>query len=283
MRLFAAAAVASLVLAGTAGGAPGDTLYLALGDSVAVQNDEWAPGGGFVARYFAQLRAEGKATTSLNLAVRGHTTADLISAQLPAALSAIADASDTTVVTVSIGGNDLRRAECQPIGSPGCAFSANFRTILQQLRTALADDPGDEVVKVMEYYNAAAGGPDEQRTALGMLGLDGKVDCGGVGFLPGLNDVIHCVALEESAVPVDTYGPMLPGGQSLLADAMHPNDAGSAILADAFARATAPAAAPNPPAATTPRAAPKAKAKAKAKLAKCKKGQRSAPKRPCRR
>jgi hypothetical protein len=63
------------------------------------------------------------------------------------------------------------------------------------------------------------------------------VDCSGTGSALGLNDLIHCIALEENATPVD----VLPafgsaGAASLDIDHLHPSDAGHLAIAKAFGR-----------------------------------------------
>ena len=117
--------------------------------------------------------------------------------------------------------------------APSCPFGANLRLILERLQGALAEDPGDEQIQVMDRYNVAVGTSLEPFVAVDLLGTDGRANCGDTGW----NDVIYCVALEKDATFVDSYTPMLAGSRTYLADNIHPNDAGHAVLAQAFERA----------------------------------------------
>jgi hypothetical protein len=114
------------------------------------------------------------------------------------------DSADTPVVTVILGGNDLRGLDCQPVIVSGCTLIHNVRTILNTLETALATHPGPHVIKWLEYYNPNHDTPfgtasADQMTAGLLLGQDMAVsDCASFTVAPiGLNDAINCIAKER--------------------------------------------------------------------------------------
>ena len=108
--------------------------------------------------------------------------------------------------------------------------------LVQALQAALAGDPGDETFQVMEYYNSASGTgtSNEGLFDSALLGDDAKIDCSASGPALGLNDLIHCVGVQHGAAPVDVYPTFKVGGQSLIADGVHPNDTGHAYIACLF-------------------------------------------------
>jgi lysophospholipase L1-like esterase len=220
--------------------APPAPLYLALGDSVS--RGFGAPDGrGFVDLYFDYLRdpSHGGLGELANFAVPGETSGSMLAAggQMDRAIDRISQASDTRVVTLSIGGNDGRSGQC-PTGfaDPPCPFRQNYTVIMARLRDALAGDPGDETVQAMEYYNPAAGTGTslEGIYEYGTLGDDGRVDCAGAGRAIGLNDQVRCIARDYAATSVDPHPTFKAGGQSLIADGVHPNAAGHAAIACLF-------------------------------------------------
>jgi hypothetical protein len=145
-------------------------------------------------------------------------------------------------VTIDIGINEIPfDKQCADTSSAACPFGANLRTILERLNGALAaHDPGVKV-QVMEYFNAAVGTArgDEMRTLL--LGSDSKIDCNGRDTALGLNDLIHCIAIEEGALPVDVMPVFDAAGTAFIAgDGIHPDDAGHLAIAKAFGGAADP-------------------------------------------
>ena len=90
----------------------------------------------------------------------------------------------------------------------------------------------------MEYFNVQIGTPDESAYRLRLLGDDLKIDCSGTGRALGLNDLIHCIALEQNAIPVDVlpaFDAAAPAGLAYIGpDHIHPNDAGYLAIAKAF-------------------------------------------------
>lgn len=207
-------------------------LYIALGDSISEGLGASSPTRNWVKLYYNHMAASGSGLTRLeNLAFRGHTTADLRTLRLPRAVSIINDPDDTLRVTVNIGVNDA----CPNPGDPSCPVAENLRAILTTINEALARDPGEETVQIMEYYNSQIGTPDEGARRAYLLGSDLRVDCGGTGSAVGLNDLIHCIGLEKGVLPVDVLPVFDTGGPSYLAaDHSHPSDAGHRAIAQAF-------------------------------------------------
>jgi lysophospholipase L1-like esterase len=211
--------------------------YVALGDSIA---EGWLASGpqhGYVGLYFTYLSmpANGGLDTLSNRAVFGQSSTDLVQKQLPLAVADINDASDTRVVTIDIGINDGWACP-GTYDNPDCPFAANFTEALDQLNAALAADPGDEQLELMEYYNPASGTgtPEEQTTADRWLGTDRVIDCSGRGDELGLNDLIACIAVRKGGVPVDVYPTFAAHGQAYMGDSVHPNDMGHAAIASLF-------------------------------------------------
>jgi lysophospholipase L1-like esterase len=241
---------------------PQETLYIAMGDSLAWGDGASVPErNGYVPRlagYFSGER-NGGADRLINLAVRGATTSDLQAAQLGDALALIGDpATDTRVITISIGGNDLLDLINDPSDpclvdatSPTCQFmlftamsgvATNMPVILGSLQAALLEDPGTESVFVLLPYNAfsGTGHPLEAMIAAVMLGTDGTVDCTVDPSRYGLNDILGCTAQATGAVVVDAY-PLFEGHVLELTHMgegfnVHPNDDGYAVIAKAHRR-----------------------------------------------
>jgi lysophospholipase L1-like esterase len=217
-----------------------DRVYLALGDSISTNIGASTSAKSWVTLYRGQLAASAGVTLVQNLAQPGHTTTDMRRFRLARAVSTIDGPDDTRWVTITIGRNDI----CTGASEPGCPIADNLRTIFTALDEALERDPGDEAVQVMEYYNGDVGTSQETATRAYLLGSDLKVDCSANGSALGLNDLIHCIALENDAVPVEVLPAFDAAGASFLAaDHRHPNDAGHRAIAHAFAAAAAAAAA----------------------------------------
>ena len=237
-RALALGSVAALLAAGSLAPSADASLYIALGDSVSAGGGAGL-GRGFVDLYQAYLRNSGRSDALTNLAVGGDTSTSMRypGGQLDRALAAINQPSDTSVLTLDIGGNDGGYGQCpNGFNSAPCPFAANYTAIADALATALANDPGDEAFQVMQYYNPAngTGSTLEDRYNLGLLGSDGKVDCAGTGAQLGLNDLIACIGRDHGAVAVDTYPTFKAHGQALMADSLHPNEVGHAYIACLF-------------------------------------------------
>jgi lysophospholipase L1-like esterase len=249
---LAAAVFLVLTLASSAGASRAEQggLYIALGDSIAAGNGASSVLKSYVQLYYGYLQSNGSGVVDVrNISQAGATSTDLRNTYLGRAVSEIDASSDTKAVTLGIGINDLPYP-CATATAPACPLADNLRATLAALNAALANDPGDETLQVMEYYNAAVGTPNEPATRQLLLGSDGKVDCSGTGDALGLNDLIHCIGIEKAAKPIDLLPIFDAGGAAFLAsDHVHPNDAGHLAIAKAFGGAATPTA---PPAAAAP-------------------------------
>ena len=113
-------------------GEAGGLVYAALGDSAAQGIGASAPERGYVALVADALRAEtGRPVLVVNLSSSGARVRDVIQDQLPRLARLDAD-----VVTVGIGGNDLRRYDA-------AAFERDVQALVRQLppNTVVADAP----------------------------------------------------------------------------------------------------------------------------------------------
>jgi lysophospholipase L1-like esterase len=203
-----AAALVLLALASGVGasGAQQGGLYVALGDALAAGVGASSVSKSYVRLYYGYLQSNGSGVTDLlNWSGAGATSTDLRNHLLGGTVATINASSDTKAVTIDIGFNDILRRDpnCPTANAQTCPFAGNLRAILAALKTALATDPGDETVQVMEIYNPNIGTPNESATRQLLLGSDGKVDCSGTGAALGLNDLIHCISIEQGAKPID--------------------------------------------------------------------------------
>ena len=257
LALALAMAIASPAAAATPPG-----LYVALGDSLAVGDgaSDWdvtayVP---LMADYYAG-KMHGDAKDLVNLGVRGETTSSFLGGQLTSAMQAILDpATDTRVVTLSLGGNDVGSllndpgdacvanpfgAECQAeVAAALTTVSNNFPAIIFTLQSALAQDAGDEQLYVLNVYNpfGGTGTPYEGPVDVALLGADLAVDCTALSnpLNVGLNDIIDCTSRGLGAIPVDGYHAI--GDNALTLTHIgegtfdsHPNDEGYAAIAKA--------------------------------------------------
>jgi lysophospholipase L1-like esterase len=250
-----------LLITGTAAAKATPSVYLALGDSLA-----WGDGAtiptrtAYVPRLDGYFQGHAGTTDLVNIAVRGENTSSFIAGQLGPAIAEISDPStDTAVVTLSIGGNDLgdllsvppcsldpSSAACQAaVYGALVGVSNNLPVILYSLRTALAGDPGDEKIFILTYWNAfgGTGSPFEVPIDYALLGSDLTIDCAADQQDPtkvGLNDLLACIGMAFGAVVVDLY-PVI-GDNALLYTHIaegdfHPNDDGYALIAQAHRKA----------------------------------------------
>ena len=242
----------------------GPGVYPALGNSLAVGVGASAPSLGYVARFSSFLQ-DPRITSGMvltNLAVPGETSTSFVGSsagqpsQLARAVAEIGAPSDVQVVTLDIGGNDLLgllRVEpcasapssmaCQELVAATLrTFAQYYTTILGALTTALAEDPGAERLLVMTFYNAfsGTGSPYEGPADAALVGSDRIVDCTANAVDPsriGLNDLLTCMGRLSGAEIVDVY-PRFTGNALALthigAGDIHPNDAGYAVIANAF-------------------------------------------------
>ena len=232
-------------------------LYVAVGDSV-TRCCTTDGANLYPDRLFTYYQSALGVTALSNRGVSGEDSGSLRSGgQLAAALADIDSPSDTRAVTIDIGGND--RFACRAIdgtwiwGSSVCPFRANFAATLADLKAALDADPGPEAFIAMAYYNPASGlgPPGEPDYDQALLGTDHAIGCtSAVGPEVGLNDVIFQEAGRVGASVADPYAAFKAGGQGLMADSLHPNEAGHAAIAAAFEAPSAGCA--SPPSDTTP-------------------------------
>ena len=213
--------------------------YVALGDSLAAGSGASSPANSYVGILFASLRSELGVTQLFNRARPGEKSDSLrTEGQLAAALGDINAASDTAAVTIDIGGNDgLAAVPCPSHwDEPSCPFRASFAATLDDLATALAADPGDEVLAVMAYYNPEAGTGTAQEAYYehDLFGDNGVIGLADAGADVGLNDVIYQEAVARAVPVADPYRAFEANGQAFMADSIHANDAGHAAIAEAF-------------------------------------------------
>jgi lysophospholipase L1-like esterase len=243
--VVAAAAVLALVMTcATPASASANTLYVGFGDSVGAG---WGASAGqdFFDQYCAYLESAAVVNECVNEAIAGATSSSALASggMVQKVISDIESSTDTPVVTVVLGANDLLGTGCQPITASSCLFITNMRTILNQLETALATRPGPHTIQWLEYYNPNHDNPygnatlDQAYAAL-MLGNDfAYTDCSSYDLsLIGLDDAINCVANEKGATPVDAYTPFQSNctGDDCFSDALHPDDEGYGLIFDAF-------------------------------------------------
>jgi lysophospholipase L1-like esterase len=251
-----------LLITGTAAAkAAAPTVYVALGDSLA-----WGDGAtiptrtAYVPRLAGYFQGHAGTTELVNLAVRGENTGSFIAGQLGQAIASVNDPStDTAVVTLSIGGNDLgdllsvppcsldpSSLDCQAaVYGALIGVCCNLPVFHYRLRTALAGDPGDEKIFILTYWNAfgGTGSPFEVPVDYALLGSDLTIDCAADQTDPtkvGLNDLLACIGMAFNAVVVDLY-PVI-GDNALLYTHIaqgdfHPNDDGYALIAQAHRKA----------------------------------------------
>lgn len=253
----------ALTLPAPAFAASNQTVYLGLGDSLAVGDGASVPAEAayvpLMADYFAGT-PHGGAKQAVNLGVGGETTSSFLAGQLAGAVATIGNpATDVTVVTLSIGGNDLldllneptdpcamnpASATCQALLAAALGtVAANYPVIMGNLAAALAADPGTERVFVLTLYNpfGGTGHPLEVPVDVALLGSDLTVDCLAIQTDPakaGLNDIVACTSMAFGAVVVDGYQVIGDNALALthIGDPgfnIHPNDDGYAAIAKA--------------------------------------------------
>ena len=230
VRLLIAAAACLAVLApATASADP----YVALGDSVTAFSNSYAD------KLYPFVQSELGADEFLNRAQAGATSGSIrTGGQLTAALAEINAASDTKMVTAGIGGGDVLFGPCNTynVGNPAtCPFQENLEYILQQLKTALDNDPGDAKCVLLAYYNPKNGLASEADYDTKILGANHAIGLTDTGEDLGLNDVIYQEA-EAIGIPVaDPFNEFKAAGQTVMdADQVHPNDAGHEIILAKF-------------------------------------------------
>jgi lysophospholipase L1-like esterase len=222
-------------------------LYVAVGDSVGAGFGATS-GHSYFDLYCAYLKSAAAGSLvdqCVNESVVGLTSQSALDdGTIQKAVNDIDGSTNTPVVTVVLGGNDLLGSPgCQPITGASCNFIRNMRTILNQLETALATHPGPHVIQWLEYYNPNHDNPfgnasADQSTAGLLLGNDfAFTDCSSYDLtLIGLDDAINCIAKEKGATPVDAYTPFHSGctNNDCFSDSLHPDDKGYGLIFNAF-------------------------------------------------
>jgi lysophospholipase L1-like esterase len=222
-------------------------LYVAVGDSVGAGFGATS-GHSYFDLYCAYLKSAAAGSLvdqCVNESVVGLTSQSALDdGTIQKAVNDIDGSTNTPVVTVVLGGNDLLGSPgCQPITGASCNFIRNMRTILNQLETALATHPGPHVIQWLEYYNPNHDNPfgnasADQSTAGLLLGNDfAFTDCSSYDLtLIGLDDAINCIAKEKGATPVDAYTPFQSGctNNDCFSDSLHPDDKGYGLIFNAF-------------------------------------------------
>jgi hypothetical protein len=243
--------LAALLILGLAAATPAtagaDGRYVAIGDSIAGATDS------YVDRFAAR-----QGIADVHKLISGATASQALTSVLTDARRLIDDPTDTTVLSVQIGGHDFLTGNC-PDGwnRPTCDYADSVAALLRDLRASLAADPGDERFLVVAYYNPSSGLRDarERMIDAGLHGTDGRIDTSGHGDAWGMTDVLGWLACRQGATLVDPWPAFHAGGQALMADTLHPNAAGHALLADLLERPEAGGAAracpPTTPFATT--------------------------------
>jgi lysophospholipase L1-like esterase len=236
--------VVASAFAATPASASAGRLYVGFGDSVGAGFGATA-GDSYFDLYCTYLKSSSIVDQCINEAVGGATSQSaLTGVMVHNVIDDIESSTDTPVVTVSLGGNDLLSTPgCQPITGRSCPFIHNMRAILDQLETALATRPGPHRIQWLEYYNANHDNPFgnsslDQSSAERLLGNDlSYTGCASYQLdLIGLNDVINCIAQEKGATAVDAYVPFQTNcmNDDCFSDQVHPDDKGYGLIFDAF-------------------------------------------------
>ena len=223
--------------------------YLALGDSYATGAGASSDDGGYVSIFFSFLREDRDEYLSLrNFAVNGETTSSMIAeGQFAMALAELRfrnqdtnPKNDVFLVTIDIGGNDIRNlaGEGQPCAPPASftgsacttavsetldAMSQNLMAILHSLRVAAGPDAR---ILVLDYFNpySGTGQPLEEAGDMVLPLLNKEI--ADIAASPDIDaDVVHTFAA------FDGKGAELTNVTGPEGD-FHPNDAGYRVLAD---------------------------------------------------
>ena len=223
-------------------------VYTSIGDSIAF--GLYAPiGRGFVPRYRDHIRTDTGVTVTLyNLAVPGWTSSQLLDALRNNSYFRLR-ISQSSVITMSIGGNDFldarqsyRAGTCGGANNQDCLlqaalrFAANWNAILGELATMRS--ASDTVFRPIDIYNPYV---NEDRAT------DSWADDGGLNdfqvFKPYQQAVNNYIAttMDSIGIPFGRVslvfngpdGEIDPSDLGLIAfDGLHPNDEGHRVIAD---------------------------------------------------
>jgi lysophospholipase L1-like esterase len=209
-------------------------VYVSLGDSVAAGNGSSDPRA---TSYVADLARDEGGLETLNLAVAGATTQDVIDVQVPDMLAETGGA-DLAFITISVGGNDLaglipNPACVQDPLPPSCPLDATLRAVdahLRQIMTSLRAARPDTPIVLLAYPNFFSG-------------TGHAFEAPAARVLPRLDDVIKAVGASFAHTGVADAAPAFEGRGGELTHVLdpafdpHPNDAGHRLIADAFVQA----------------------------------------------
>ena len=180
-------------------GEAGGLVYVALGDSAAQGVGASSPEHGYVGRIAELLRqSTGRPVLVHNLSVSGATVADVAEGQLPQLAGLDAD-----LVTVAVGGNDVR-------GYEAAAFAADVDRLVAGL-------PAGTFVADVPYFMHGRWETDSAEAA----GVIREAVEGADMVLVPLNDALRAEGVRAMLTQT-------------AADAFHPNDRGHAVWARAF-------------------------------------------------
>jgi lysophospholipase L1-like esterase len=240
--------VALLVLAPAAPAAPGR--YVAVGDSLGAGLGASNPGtGGYVTRVFDALRTPGpyRVRELRNRSSIGATS--FSAASSPDAIVDIDDdRTDTRVVSVMIGGNDLRNSAACAARAAGrdCPLRRNLDRLFRRLRAALDRDPGKEALVAVTYLDpwSGTGTATEAASRQALVGRDGRVRCRDARTAElGLDDLLACRVRRFGGIVADVHPRGAGRGAELTHSANgdpHYTDAGYALTADTILRRLRP-------------------------------------------
>lgn len=222
--------------------------YVVLGDSIEFGLQASTPENAYVPMFHAYLEASFFATEAdlHNFAVPGATVRDINHDQLFPALDAVQTHSPV-VVSWGGGGNDLLNFIASPEaatcarGNPSCLgrLNALLNEVEQSINLTLGAlravaGPTAKILVRTQYnplWKDACGGLADPQAQLAHLVLEGEAPL----LARGLNDRIHDVAQKHGAKVADIYLAFFVGRNTLIDDdCIHPNDAGYAVIRDAF-------------------------------------------------
>ena len=196
-----------------------NTRYMALGDSLVAGYGAIPATQGYVYLLYKEGVFDKVTNTLLsNAGVPGVTSRQVLDHQVPQAIEAFRP----TVITLTVGGNDLLRIlKGANAGQVLSEFQINFTLILQNLRTAL---PNTRIVVSNLYTIPQIAGADQ--------------------IVPIFNDIVAGVASAFNVPVADVYsafhgrhGLLLIERHGAAPDEVHPTNAGYRIMAQAFEKA----------------------------------------------
>ena len=193
-----------------------NTRYMALGDSLVAGYGAVPATQGYVYLLYKEGTFDKVTNTLLsNPGVPGVTSRQVLEHQVPQAIEAFRP----TVITLTVGGNDLLRIlQGANAGQVLSEFQANFTLILQNLRTAL---PDARIVVSNLYTIPQIPGADQ--------------------VVPVFNQIVAGVASAFNVPVADVYsafhgrhGLLLIERPGAAPDEVHPTNAGYRVIARAF-------------------------------------------------